>query len=91
MIHKLYFIGLIFITVVVVYFYMINEREHRNELERIGRLERAQMEKNRELEFIRSRTEPCHIPGLSTPRSCYMDSEYKCAWNDLAMRCDKKY
>lgn len=74
-----------------MYFYMINEREHRSELERIGRLERMQQEKNRELEYIRLRTEPCHISGLNTPRSCYMDSEYKCSWNDLAMRCDKKY
>lgn len=88
--QNIYFIGLFIVTIMVIYFYMINERDHRAELEKIERLERSDMIRSRELEIIRSQTEKCPIEGLNTPRSCYFNSNYQCSWNDLAERCDKK-
>ncbi len=90
MIHKLYFIGLIIITILVIYFYMVNERDHRIEIEKIERMERMQMERDRDLILIRAKTTPCPTVGLDNPRACYVDSGYKCTWNDMAERCDKK-
>jgi len=90
MIDKIYLIGIIVVTLIVLYLYFTNEQEHRREMDKIERLERKFYEKERELDFVRSRTTPCPIPGLDTPRKCYIDSNYLCTWNDLANRCDRK-
>uniref|UniRef100_A0A6C0EBY5 CPW-WPC domain-containing protein n=1 Tax=viral metagenome TaxID=1070528 RepID=A0A6C0EBY5_9ZZZZ len=88
--EKIYFFGLVLITLIVIYYYITSSRDHRNELAKIERLEREQMERDKELEIIRTRTNACPVLGLLTPRSCYFDSNYQCTWNEFAKRCDKK-
>jgi hypothetical protein len=90
MIEKLYIMGLIIISVWVLYLYITNEQDHRKELEKIEYLEKKRALKERELEMIRSQTKECPIAGLDSPRKCYFDSGYTCTWNDAANRCDKK-
>jgi hypothetical protein len=88
MIEKIYFATIIIVTLVVLYLYLTNERSHKRELERIETIERKLVQKQRDLELIRARTQDCPIPDLNDPRKCYFDSAYKCSWNELADRCD---
>lgn len=90
MIHKIYIISLIALTLIIITFYYSNQEDYRREMEKINALERKQYQYEQNLEKIRTRTEPCHIPDLNTPRSCYIDSDMKCSWNEQAKRCDRK-
>ena len=85
-----YFIGLIIITLFMIAIYIMKERNHSKELEKIDRLEQKIRNEEAELERIRSRTTPCQIDNLCTPGSCYHGSNYKCTWNEEAKRCDQK-
>lgn len=88
--HKIYIAGLLIITIIIVLYYYSQEADYRREIEKISALERQQELYERNLELIRSRTIPCPIPNLMTPKSCYLDSELTCTWNEQAKRCDKK-
>jgi hypothetical protein len=88
--ESIYIIAVIFITVLALYLYINQEYEHREEIAKIERLEKKYEMKRRRLEEIRARTEPCHIPDLNNPRECYFSSNYRCSWNDAALRCDKR-
>lgn len=90
MIHKIYIVGIIIITIIIGIHYYIQECDYRLEMDKIIQLEAEYAKKQKELEFIRSQTVPCHKPNLNTPRSCYIDSGYLCSWNEMAQRCDKK-
>lgn len=90
MIHKIYIIGIIIITIIIGIHYYIQENDYRIEMEKINQLEAERMKMQQQLEIIRSKTIPCHIPNLNNPRSCYIDSGYLCSWNAEANRCDKK-
>ena len=59
-------------------------------MERIHLIEQKNFQKLKEIEYIRSQTKQCHIPNLADPRSCFIDSNYECTWNELAERCDQK-
>ena len=89
MIEKLYFISVLLISVLILYLYFNENQEYKRELLKIETLEREQDNKQRQLELIRSKTIPCHIGSLASPRSCYIDSGYQCSWNVDAERCDK--
>lgn len=90
MLTKIYIIGVIIVTIVILYLYISREQEHQKEEEKIERLERKANARQRELELIRSSTDPCPIPNLDTPRKCYNGSNFECSWNEHAERCDKK-
>ena len=88
---KIYFIGIGLVALTVIAIYMINERDHRREMEKIRRLEAKIEKEKRDLEHVRSQTDPCPVTGLTDPRSCYLQSNYRCSWNELGKRCDLKY
>lgn len=90
MIHQIYILAIIVISIVIFVYFYTQQAEYRRELERIDRLESRHIQKEKNLELIRSQTIPCHISGLDTPRKCYFQSGYACAWNELADRCDSK-
>ena len=87
---KIYFIGIISITLIVLYLYILSEHEHKKELEKIKQLEIKLDEEQKQLELIRSKTTPCSISDLNDPKSCYHNSNYTCTWNYEAKRCDMK-
>lgn len=91
MAYEVVYISLIIIiSICVLYLYINQEYEHKQELDKIERLERKYEQKRRELEAIRAKTTPCPTPGLNNPRDCYFGSSYRCSWNESAVRCDKK-
>ena len=73
----------------IIYYYS-NEADYRREIEKINILEKQQKQYEGNLDTIRAQTEPCDVPNLLTPRSCYFDSDMTCSWNERAKRCDKK-
>jgi hypothetical protein len=90
MIHQIYILSIIVITVIVLIYYYIQEADYKREIEKIDKLENMRWRDQRELEMIRSQTMPCPFGNFRSPRSCYFDSGYACTWNDLANRCDAK-
>jgi len=90
MIHQIYILAIIIITVAVVIYYYCQEADHKREIDKIDRLEKKQYERQRELEMIRAQTMACPVGNFSNPKSCYFDSGYACTWNELANRCDAK-
>lgn len=90
MIKNIYLIGIILVSLIIFILYILKEREHQKELEKIKILEEKERENKRRLEIIRSKTQPCHIENLNDPRSCYYKSNFSCSWNEEAQRCDKK-
>jgi hypothetical protein len=85
-----YFIGVIIITLFMIAYYIYKERDHASELKKIERLEKMMIEEEEKLDKIRSTTIPCPVPHLKTPRTCYINSNYRCSWNEQAKRCDQK-
>lgn len=74
----------------MLYLYIRQEQDHKAELKRIESIEQKHDLELKELEAIRSKTKSCIIDGLHDPRSCYLKSNYQCAWNEQADRCDAK-
>jgi hypothetical protein len=88
--HTIYIVVILVITFIIFIYYYSNEAEYKKEMEKIIYLENERMRRMKELEFIKSQTEPCHIQHLNDPRTCYVGSDYTCTWNDTINRCDKK-
>ena len=82
--------AILLVTSIVSIMFIRDKQEHEAELVRIELLEKKHKIEMNKLSKIRSKTKPCPIPGLETPRSCYIDSDYKCHWNEEAKRCDIK-
>jgi hypothetical protein len=89
-IHKAYIVALFVLTIIVVSYYYKQDGEYRKEMDRINTLENERLRRDRELEYIRAQSMPCPTTGLNDPRTCYVNSGYKCRWNEMANRCDKK-
>lgn len=85
---NIYFIGILGVTAIICILYIIQEKNHQSELDKIHRLEKEYEIKQERLKKIRMRTTPCPISNLNDPRSCYFQSNYKCSWNEQAERCD---
>jgi hypothetical protein len=83
---NIYFFGIILITLIVIILYIMNDLDHKYELDKIKLLE----DKYKELERVRKLTIPCDVPNLNDPKSCYFKSNYTCSWNENAQRCDIK-
>lgn len=90
MIHKLYLGAIFILTIIVLIYYYTQEEDHRKELEKINRMEIANKRELQQLAYIRSQSVPCTVANFTNPRSCYIDSDYTCTWNELAKRCDQK-
>ena len=85
---KIYFIGIILVTLFVIAIFMVNEKAHREELNKIRHLERVRNDEIDKLNTIRMRSTPCPVSRLEDPRTCYFQSNYRCSWNEDAKRCD---
>jgi len=90
MIHQIYILAIMTITVIILIYYYSQEADYKRELDKIDRLEKKQFARQRELEIIRTQTMPCQMGNFTTPKSCYFDSGYACTWNELTNRCDSK-
>jgi len=88
--HQIYLCAMLIATVVISVYYYLQEDNHRRELEKINRMEIANRKEQQQMAYIRSQTTPCISGNFSDPRSCYIDSGYTCAWNEVAKRCDQK-
>jgi len=83
-----YLFIILIISCFVFYLYYTQRIEYNREIQRIEFIEQAKMQKQRALDNIRSLTTACPKINLNDPRSCYLNSDYKCKWNELADRCD---
>lgn len=88
-IKKIYLIGLIIMTLFIICLFVLQNNDHKKELERINNLELKYKQEQQKLQKIRNKTIPCFMKNLNDPRSCYFNSNYKCRWNDEANRCDQ--
>ena len=85
-----YLIGIAIITVIIVISCVANERDYNKEIDKIRMLEEKRRKQEFDIEQKRKLTTPCPTPNLTNPKSCYLDSDYMCSWNELANRCDQK-
>jgi hypothetical protein len=81
-------VSLVIITILILYFYYIQESSHRYQLAKIKSLEQKYEFKERQLETLRVQTQQCPVPNLTDPRACYFGSSYTCSWNENIGRCD---
>ena len=86
--NMVYIIVIIFITLIFVLKYLTSVSNYNYELDRIDILERELLKKNRQIRMARSQTIRCPNITLKTPRSCYIDSNFTCSWNEVAERCN---
>lgn len=87
---KLIYIALvIIISLWTFYVFMEKDYDYQNEMRRIQYIETKNQKKKDYINYNRTNTTPCEIPGLFTPRDCYIDSEYTCKWNERADRCNQ--
>jgi len=85
----IYLGGTFIVTIIILVLYLGNERSHTAELDRIKLLEQKMKLKHENLMVIRAKTQPCRYKNLNDPRSCYMQSNFVCTWNEEAERCDQ--
>lgn len=90
MIHCVYIISIIVITIFVLIYYFIKKNEQQKELRKIDAIEAAERNKNEELERRRSMTTPCPYGNFTGARECYFGSDNKCSWNIRTRRCELK-
>ncbi len=90
MYEQIYILSIIIFSGVLIYFFILNQREHQKELDKINLLEKEEEMNNRRLEEARNKTTPCQYQGLNTPRQCYFGSHHMCSWNTNTQRCDRK-
>jgi hypothetical protein len=85
--QQIYIIAIVVITVIILCMYIRNENNHYNELQRIERIEqRIRLEKE-QLDKKRAQYPSCPVKNLTGPRSCYIDSDHKCKWNEDIEYC----
>ncbi len=90
MIHYIYIIGVILITISIIIYYFIEKNNHDEEMKKIFLLETLEKKRKNELEQARSQTTPCLAGNFDDPRSCYIGSDYNCTWNIKTKRCESK-
>ena len=90
MLKNIYFVGISAITLIILFLYIMQEKDNAKEMDKIRQLEHKFDIDTRELNLVRSYTTPCPVFNLATPRDCYINSGRKCSWNDRAKRCDLK-
>jgi len=83
-----YLFVIIMMTCFIFYLYYMQRMDYNREMQRIEILEQVKLQKQRELENIRSMTTACPMTNLNDPRSCFVKSDYTCKWNESADRCD---
>ena len=88
MIEQIYILGIVIITLIVVLYYYNQESKYKRELQRIASLEDQMKQEEAKINSLKSLSQPCSIPNLNDPRSCFVNSNYTCTWNTAINRCD---
>ena len=91
MYEHIYATIVILFSAILIYYFVMNQREHQKELDKIKKIEHEEEANKKKLEEARKQTTPCPYTGLSNPRECYFGSNYMCSWNTNTQRCEKKY
>ncbi|ATZ80660.1 hypothetical protein BMW23_0614 [Bodo saltans virus] len=90
MIHYVYILSIVIISIFVFAYYIIKKNDEEEELKKIAYLETMQKKKDEELEQIRMDTVSCSRGNFQTPRTCYFGSDKQCSWNIRTKRCEEK-
>lgn len=87
---KIYFIGIIIVTLLIIAVYVVEDKDHKYEMHKINYLEDREKERQEKIEELRKNTVECPIKHLDKPRDCYFKSNYRCSWNEDTDRCELK-
>lgn len=90
MLEYIYLCAVIIITLCIMYLYYGQVSNYNKEMEKIKMIEQKNNQKQKLIDYARSLSTPCQIPNLTDPKSCYINSNYQCTWNEVGERCDKK-
>jgi hypothetical protein len=88
-ITQIYLFIIVLITFIVCCMYITDNKKHKQEFIRIGKLEKKYKEDKDKMKILKSQTIPCHINNLNSPRLCFTKSNYDCTWNENINRCDQ--
>ncbi len=83
MIIEIYLVCFFVVTMWSIYCYVKNEKLYRFEMIRIRKLEERISRRNKR----RDTTVTCPYE-FNDPRSCFLGSNYKCHWDEVAERCN---
>ncbi len=87
---KLIYIGLIIITSLwTIYLYINLDQDYKNEIIRINNIENKQRKRREFINHHRLNSIPCIHSDLNNPRNCFIKSNFKCKWSELADRCNQ--
>jgi hypothetical protein len=76
------------ITVVMTALWYRDQVNTIREMDRIFAIESDLKERRETLAHVRENTIACPISGLDDPRSCFLQSDFKCRWHREAERCN---
>jgi len=87
---KLVYIGLIIIiTIWTIYLYIDSDQDYKNEMIRINSIENKRRKRRDFINHHRLNSTPCQTSNLNSPRDCFLGSNYRCKWSELADRCNQ--
>lgn len=87
---KLVYIGLIIIiTIWTIYLYIDTDQDYKNEMIRINNIENKRRKRRDFINHHRLNSNPCQTSNLNSPRDCFLGSNYRCKWSELADRCNQ--
>ena len=87
---KLIYIGLIIIiSLWTIYLYINLDQDYKNEIIRINNIENKQRKRREFINHHRLNSIPCIYSDLNNPRNCFIKSNFKCKWSELADRCNQ--
>ncbi len=89
MINPIFFLLVFILIIWTIYMYLENDQYIENELKRVSMIEnKIQKIKENEMKH-RQNTTACSVSNLTTPRDCFIHSNYKCKWCELSNRCNE--
>jgi len=88
MFREIYIILLVLITLIFLYFYCVYKKDYDDEMVRISELEKKKLEQEQRIIRTRAATTQCPYIETTNPKKCYIESGYKCKWNEDAQRCN---
>ena len=89
MIKTIYLITILILIIISIYLFVNKYSVHKEEVEKINKMEHDFEHVQRRIKYFRSKTTPCETPNLKNPRDCYFGSDYKCSWDKRSNRCNQ--
>jgi len=89
MIKTIYLITIGILIIISVYLFVNKFSNHKNEIDKINKLEDVHERNYKRIKYYRSKTTPCDTANLKNPRDCYFGSNYKCSWDTNSNRCNR--